>query len=103
MLDTLRNASVNTAMVVAILTSLVLLAPCDASAQNWVWSREVLDTSGSVMSLAVHREGNVRLRYGAEKGLTYAFRAVGPSRWLIMLPGGGVSYTNLKVDQSGNP
>jgi hypothetical protein len=103
MLDTLQNRSENKAILLAILASLILLAPCSASAQNWVWTREVVDTSGSGMSVAVDGEGNVHISYGSEKGLTYGFRPAATARWFTMPLGGGVSYTNLKVDQRGNP
>jgi hypothetical protein len=103
MMDTSRNASKNKVMLLAILAGLVLLVPCSVGAQNWAWTREVVDTFGSGMSVAVDGEGNVHISYGSEKGLTYGFRPAGAARWFIMPLGGGVNYTNLKIDQSGNP
>jgi hypothetical protein len=75
-----------------------------ASAQNWVWTTEDVDTSGRSTSLAADADGNIHLSYGGDEGLKYAFRPVGDkSRWFTMPLGGGVVYTSLSLDKQGNP
>jgi hypothetical protein len=78
--------------------------PSSANAQNWVWTTEVVDTSGRSTSLAVDAEGNVHISYGANEGLKYGFRPAGDnSKWFTMALGGGVNYTDLTLDGQGNP
>jgi len=89
----------------AVLAFLVINSRIDGGEQKWVWTKEVADTSGRSMSLAADAEGNVHMSYGAAEGrLKYAFRPAGPnSKWFAMVLGGGVAYTNLKVDAQNNP
>jgi hypothetical protein len=55
--------------------------------------------------LAADTAGNVHISYGANKGgLSYGFRPAGVNtKWYTMVLGGGVSFTNLKLDQRSNP
>jgi hypothetical protein len=90
--------------VFLFIVSLFFLLPPSAHAQSWTWTKELVDTYGSAMSLASDDAGNVHLSYGGGSGLKYGYRPVGAdSKWFTMTLGGGVAYTNLKLDKEGNP
>jgi hypothetical protein len=101
-----RICRISATFFAALVSCLFFLFPGLASAQNWVWTNEVVDTSGRGMSLAVDDAGNVHISYGEEKaGLKYGFRQVGlnPPKWFTLPLGGGVSYTHTALDSNGNP
>jgi hypothetical protein len=87
----------------AVLLALLFSRP--VTAQEWRWTKETVDISASATSLAVDSDGNVHISYGTDgEGLKYGFRpAGGESHWFTMKLGGGVNYTDIKVDQRGNP
>lgn len=92
----------------AVLLSLILclssaVSASVAHAQDWVWTREVVDSDGTAMSLAADRAGNIHLSYSGEGGLKYAYLPASTSQWFTMRIGGGVHYTNIKTDQQGHP
>jgi hypothetical protein len=69
-----------------------------AAAQNWSWTKETIDTSGTATALAVDSGGNVHVSYNAG-GLKYGFRPAGrESHWFTMKLGGGVNYTGITTD-----
>ena len=83
---------------------LLILLPELVSAQNWVWSTEVVDTSGTSTSLAADAQGNIHISYGGNEGLKYGFRPFGAkSQWFTMPLNGGVNYTSIGIDPHGNP
>ena len=88
-----------------VVTCVLLLPPISSAQQSWTWTREVVDTSGRGMSMAVDSTGNVHISYGESKsGLKYGFRPDGlNSKWYTMVLGKGVVYTNLKLDPQSNP
>lgn len=92
-------------IILSALLCFAVLAPYRASAQVWSWTRENVDTAGGhAMSLAVDDLGNVHISYGGEGGLKYGFRPVGKdSHWFTMVLGGGVIYSDIKVDRQGHP
>ena len=99
-----RNGRKEKAFVLTNLVWLMLVSPGSASAQDWAWTREVVDTFGVASSLAVDAAGNVHISYGGDGGLKYGYRpADTKSRWFTVGLGGGVNYTNLRTDQQGNP
>ncbi len=81
----------------------LLLFPAGASAQNWVWSTETVDKSGTFTSLAADRQGNLHISY-ISGGVKYGFRPAGSSRWFTMPVGKAEDgYTRLALDDQGNP
>lgn len=83
-----------------------LLLPGFASAQSRIWTNEDVDKSGTATSLAVDDGGNVHISYSGEAGggLRYGFRPAGEARWFTMeIAHEGAGYTNIKLDQKGNP
>src|SRR5271167_4659621 len=91
------------AMVPVVLAVLLLLLCDSAAAQDWSWTKETVDTSGRSTSLAVDADGNAHISYGKDGELNYGFRPAGrESHWYTMKLGGGVNYTDIKVDQRGN-
>lgn len=88
----------------SVAVAFLLLLSRSAAAQDWSWTKETVDTSGKSTSLATDSDGNVHISYGADgEGLKYGFRPAGrASRWFTLLLGGGVNYTDIKVDQRGN-
>lgn len=91
------------ALPAAILALLLTASASVARAQDWAWTREVVDLDGMAMSLAADGAGNIHMSYGGDGGLKYAYRPAGKPQWFTMQIGGGVHYTNLKVDQQGHP
>jgi hypothetical protein len=73
-----------------------------ASAQEWSWHTEAVDTSGAFTSAVVDHEGNVHLSY-INGGVKYAFRSAGIPKWFTMMVDGGNSFTNIAVDSADNP
>ncbi len=64
------------------------------------------------MSLVIDYDGNVHISYGQDPqgqglgqggALKYGFRPADQSRWFTMPIGAAAVYTNLKLDQQGNP
>jgi len=90
--------------VISLLTS-VGLASGGPSGETWSWKTETVDQSGKATSIRVDDAGNIHLSYGTDQeDWKYAFRAVGSERWDKMVLGtGGVDYTGLALDKSGNP
>ncbi len=89
---------------IALVLWTVLLLPGPAAGQTWVWTTETVDKSGTATSLAADDAGNLHISYGGDQGeLKYGFLPAGTSRWFTMTLSGGASYTNLKLDQQGNP
>jgi hypothetical protein len=73
-----------------------------ASAQEWSWQTERIDTAGAFTSVAVDHEGNVHLSY-INGGVKYAFRPAGMPKWFTMDVAGGNGFTNITVDSANNP
>src|SRR5271163_3196937 len=93
---------------ILLLVCCVVFSPRSAAQQNWTWTKEVVDTAGRSMSMAVDDAGNVHISYGSSPApggeLKYGFRPAGAaSKWYTMTLGGGVAYTNLKLDQQSKP
>src|SRR2546423_15540189 len=61
----------------AFLLLLLILLPELLSAQNWVWSTEVVDTSGTSTSLAADAQGNMHISFWGNEGIKDRLR---PSR-----------------------
>lgn len=95
----------SSAPLLLLILGLVFRAfPSVAETPEWTWTREVVDTDGKAMSLTADAAGNLHISYDGEGGLKYGYRAAGSkSQWFTMPLGGGVSYTNIKVDEKGNP
>lgn len=91
------------AMVPVVLAVFLLLLYDSAAAQDWSWTKETVDTSGRSTSLVVDADGNAHISYGKDGELNYGFRPAGREfHWYTMKLGGGVNYTDIKVDQRGN-
>jgi hypothetical protein len=104
MLYSLRDALRRGGVICHILVWVVLLPTRASAQQDWTWSKEFVDSYGRSMSMAVDDAGNVHMSYGSKAGLTYGFRPAGDnSKWYTMVLGGGVVYTNLKLDRQSNP
>lgn len=104
MLDSLKRGFKPALLLSAVLLCLPTFSPFAAGTQDWVWTRETVDSSGEAMSLAADPAGNIHLSYGGQGGLRYGYRPAGlKSHWFTMALGGGVSYTNIKADLNGNP
>ncbi len=102
--DVRGNGRKEKLLVLAILGWLMIVSPRSAGAQDWVWTREVVDTFGVASSLSVDDTGSIHISYGGDVGLKYGYRPAGTkSRWFTLGLGGGVNYTNLKIDRQGNP
>jgi hypothetical protein len=88
-----------------LLGSLVLALSTVVSGQTWSWRAETVDKDpASFTSIAVSDEGDLHLSYvsnGAD--VKYAFRPAGESRWYTMALDGANGYTNIKLDQQGDP
>ena len=57
-----------------------------AQARTWTWESETIDAGGSFPSLVVDKQGNIHVSYLREgKGVMYAFRPAGGSKWFTMV------------------
>ena len=105
MLSFVRSRGVTRAFFAMVVVCIVLHPSRSLAQANWTWTREYVDASGRGTSLAADAAGNVHISYGANKGgLSYGFRPAGVNtKWYTMVLGGGVSFTNLKLDQRSTP
>jgi len=102
--DTNHKKLRRTFLLLRILALLWASSACVARGQDWVWTRETVDTKGVAMSLAADHAGNIHISYGGDDGLRYGYRSAGSkSQWFTMALGGGVHYTNIKTDDKNNP
>jgi len=80
-----------------------LLVPV-ANAQTWSWQTERVDRSGKFTALAADTDGNLHLSYSDGEGkIKYAFRTKSAGKWFSMALDGGDGFTDLTIDQQGNP
>lgn len=75
---------------------------------EWTWQSETVDTSGRFPDIAVDSMGSLHVSYiQATKGVMYAFRPAGDSKWFKMVidPKVGPSNetTGIAVGPQGNP
>jgi hypothetical protein len=101
-------------MAVTVSCGLLFLTPSFGSAaehaqrQIWNWQNETIDSAGKFPSVAVDKSGGVHVSYIHEgKGVMYAFRPAGATKWFIMPidSKGGPSNetTGIALDLNGNP
>src|SRR5262249_3368690 len=88
---------------VIVLALFISLQFGGASAEDWSWRTEKVDTDASFTSLAVDHDGNVHVSYVNNGMVKYAFRPVGTSKWFNTTVDQGNSFTNIAVDGADNP
>jgi hypothetical protein len=97
----MRFASVCVAFAASI------MGPPALTAQDWKWSTEDIDVSGTSSSVIADQQGNLHVSYYVAQGgqVKYAFRPVGDSKWYKMTleRSLGVLETKITVDPDGNP
>lgn len=87
----------------------LLIYPASASAQTWNWRFETVAPSGKQSSLAIDAQGNAHLSYLDDQAqiVKYGFRPARSTKWFMMDLGGTggntETFTNIALDQDGNP
>lgn len=77
-----------------------------AQAQEWTWSRELVDADGGTFSaLAVDDRGNVHIGYLSPEGggTKYGFRSSATGRWFTMVVDKGNGAVNIALDVQQKP
>lgn len=83
----------------------LLFLCCTASAQEWNWSSELVDVSGTFSALAVDPYGNVHIGYLSPDGggTKYGFRSADTGRWFTMFVDKNNGPVNLALDSHQQP
>jgi hypothetical protein len=94
-------------LCLGVFLAVLFLLPSVASAQEWTWTSQLIDSEGTDSWLVVDHEGNVHVSYRHPTGsaLNYGFLPAGGSKWFTMKLDGmlGDFLTRIAVDPQGNP
>src|SRR6185312_4133207 len=78
---------------------------CAARAQEWNWTSETVDNSGTFSALALDTDGNLHIGYLSPDGggTKYGFRSADTGRWFTMLVDKNNGPVNLALDSKQRP
>lgn len=88
-----------------LIAGLLLVVSSVAQAQEWTWSRELVDPAGGAFSaLAADNDGNLHIAYLSpqEGGTKYGFRAAN-GHWFTMMVDKNNGFVSLALDKEQQP
>lgn len=82
---------------------MIVLFCCCAVGATWTWKTETVDRTGAFTNIAVDNSGGIHIGYMSGSGLTYAYRGLHTSKWLVQTINTGGEWVGLALDMKGFP